>query len=474
MPQRWPLAWLALLLLALTAGCATAPDASPLVEAWITTGDQTRLLARDAVRPSGASSQPRIDVDASRRFQTMVGFGAAITDASAWLIQQRMTEPQRQALLGELFGRDQDAVGFGLVRLTIGASDFSRRHYSLADRPPGETDLALAHFSIDENRADVLPVIQAALAVNPTLQIMASPWSAPGWMKTSGSLIKGSLRPDRYDVYARYLLRYVDAYAAEGVPIFALTLQNEPHHEPDDYPGMRLEPRARAELIGQHLGPMVARRGMQPQLIEWDHNWDDVQAPLAVLADPVARRFVAGTGWHCYAGQVQAQSVVHDAHPDKDTWLTECSGGQWAPGWPESLPWMARHLVIGATRHWARGVLLWNLALDENHGPHLGGCKDCRGVVTIDPRTGAVTRNLEYYALAHASRFVRPGAVRIESTAEVDNLQSVAFRNDDDGSVVLIVCNSGAAARTFSVRQGTLAFEYALPRESVVTLVWRS
>jgi len=476
MPTRWPRRWPALWLLTLAAGCATAPAPGLSVEAWVTTGDRTRLLARDDVRPTtaDASSNARIDVDASRRFQTMVGFGAAITDASAWLIRNRLTDSQRQVLLQELFGRVDGAVGFVLVRLTIGASDFSRRHYSLNDRPPGEADLELAHFSIDENRADVLPVIQAALAVNPTLQIMASPWSAPGWMKTSGSLIKGSLRPDRYDVYARYLLRYVDAYAAEGVPIFALTLQNEPHFEPEDYPGMRLDPRSRAEIVGEHLGPMLARRGMQPQFIEWDHNWDEAQAPLAVLADPVARPYIAGTGWHCYGGQVQAQSVVHEAHPDKDTWFTECSGGQWAPGWPESLPWMVRNLVIGATRHWARGVLMWNLALDENHGPHLGGCKDCRGVVTIDSRTGAVTRNLEYYALAHASRFVRPGAVRIESTAEVDNLQSVAFRNDDDDSVVLIVCNSGAAATTFSVRQGGRAFDYTLPRESVVTLVWRS
>jgi len=476
MSKRWPLAWPALWLLALTAGCAAAPGAGPAVEAWITTGDRTRLLARDHVRQStaGAPSQPRIDVDASRRFQAMVGFGAAITDASAWLIRNRLTDAQRRVLLQELFGRGDGAVGFGLVRLTIGASDFSHRHYSLADRPPGEADLALAHFSIDANRADVLPVIKAALAVNPKLQIMASPWSAPGWMKTSGSLIKGGLRPDRYDVYARYLLRYVDAYAAEGVPIFALTLQNEPHFEPEDYPGMRLDARARAELVGKHLGPMLERRGMKPQLIEWDHNWDEAQAPLAVLADPAARPYISGTGWHCYGGQVQAQSVVHEAHPDKDTWFTECSGGQWAPGWPESLPWMVRNLVVGATRPWARGVLMWNLALDENHGPYLGGCKDCRGVVTIDSRSGAVTRNLEYYALAHASRFVRPGEVRIESTAEVDNLQSVAFRHEDDGSVVLIVCNSGAASKAFAVRQADRVFSYSLPRESVVTLVWRS
>ena len=476
MPDRRPRWRFTLLGVVLATAGATTQGAGLAVEAWITTGDQTRLLARDEVQALSerAALQPTIDVDVSRRYQTMVGFGATITDASAWLIQNRLSVAQRRALLQELFGRGEGAVGFGLVRLTIGASDFSRHHYSFNDRPPGETDLELAHFSIDAQRAEVLPVAQAALAVNPALQIMASPWSAPGWMKTTDSLIKGRLRPDRYDAYARYLLRYVDAYAAEGVPIFALTLQNEPQYEPDDYPGMRLDADTRAELVGRHLGPLLERRGMRPQLIEWDHNWDQPQSPLAVLADPVARRFISGVAWHCYAGDVAAQSVVHAAHPDKDTWFTECSGGEWAPGWPQSLPWVVRNLVIGATRHWARGVLLWNLALDKNHGPHLGGCKDCRGVVTIDSRTGAVTRNLEYYALAHASRFVRPGAVRIESSAEAEGLHSVAFRHDDDGSVVLIVCNSGAAAKTFSVRQAGLGFSYSMPRESVVTLVWRS
>ncbi|MCK7481127.1 MAG: hypothetical protein M0C28_30945 [Candidatus Moduliflexus flocculans] len=203
---------------------------------------------------------------------------------------------------------------------------------------------------------------------------------------------------------------------------------------------MRLDPRARAEIVGKHRAD-AGGSGMQPQLIEWDHNWDEVQAPLAVLADPVARQYIAGTGWHCYGGQVQAQSVVHDAHPEKDTWFTECSGGQWAPGWPESPPWVVRNPNNGATRH-ARGVLM-NLALDEERLVCTWAAARIAAASHDDSRTGAVTRNLEYYAPAHASRFRAAWrVVRVESTAEVDNLQSVAFRNDDDGSIVLIVCNS--------------------------------
>lgn len=191
-----------------------------------------------------------------------------------------------------------------------------------------------------------------------------------------------------------------------------------------------------------------------------------------MLADPLARPYVAGVAWHCYAGDVSAQTRVHNAYPDRETYFTECSGGAWAPVWSDNLLWNVRTLVIGATRGWARGVLLWNLALDENHGPHLGGCGDCRGVVTINSATGEVTRNAEYYALAHASRFVRPGAQRIDSSSGVNGLDSVAFRNADDGSLALLVANSAAATRTFTVRQAGETFAYVLPAGSVATFVW--
>jgi len=452
-----------------------AAQAADTASSWQTRADRTRLLARepDSQFKAGQKALPlHIEVDAGQRFQTMEGFGAAISDASAWLIQHRMSEPQRRALLAELFGRGPAGIGFDLSRLTIGGSDFSRSHYSYLDLPPGQTDMSLAGFSIEPNRADVLPVVKAALAVNPQLQLMASPWSAPGWMKQTDSLIKGRLKPEMYGVFSEYLVRYVDAFAAEGVPIFALTVQNEPHHEPDDYPGMRVDPAERAALVGQHLGPLLAQRGMKTQLIEWDHNWDEVNSPLAVLADPVARRYVSGVGWHCYAGDVQAQTVVHEAHPDKDTWFTECSGGEWAPEWHKTLPWMMKNLVIGSTRGWAKGVLMWNLALDENYGPHLGGCKDCRGVVTINSKTGAVTRNIEYYALGHASKFVRRGAQRIASPAQVGGMDTVAFRNADDGSIALIVSNGEAHNRRFTVGSGARRFAYTLPKHSVVTFTW--
>ena len=438
---------------------------------WVTTGDQARLLSRepDILFGDGTATLPLLSVADTGGYQEIVGFGAAITDASAILINGLPAE-QRERLLHELFDPDS-GIGLSFTRLTIGASDFSPRHYTFDDMPPGERDPTLARFTIEPDRANRLPVVQRALAINPSLTVMASPWSAPAWMKTSDKLIKGSLRPDAYDAFAEYLARYVDAYAAEGVPIFALTIQNEPHFEPDDYPGMRVEPPARARFIGEYLGPRLQRGGSGTRILDWDHNWDEPQSPLAVLRDSVARRYVSGVAWHCYGGEVSAQSTVHDSFPSVDTYFTECSGGDWAPNFSDNLVWNARTLIIGTTRNWARGVLLWNLALDENHGPHLGGCGNCRGVVTIDSKTGAVTRNVEYYALAHASRFVRPGARRIEST-NAPGLENVAFRNRD-GSTVLIVVNTTTVEQRFGVRSHGRALEYALPAAAVATLRWR-
>jgi len=449
-----------------------AADGAAKIEAWVTTSDHRWVLQPVEVRPDSVYAPAEIEVDTGKRYQRMLGFGASITDSSAWLIQHKMTSAQRQALLQELFGRSGDGIGLDFTRLTIGASDFSRHHYSLDDPPNGEADPQLLHFSIDPNLSDVVPVTRQALAVNPQLRVMASPWSAPGWMKNGGSMIKGTLRPEYYDAFARYLLKYVDAYAAEGIPIFALTVQNEPDFEPADYPGMRLNAPARARLIGDHLGPLIAARGKGPLIFDWDHNWDKPQEPKAVLSDPIAGPYVAAVAWHCYGGDPAAQSAVHAAFPDKDAYMTECSDGTWEPVRSGGLPLQTQQLIVQATRDWARGVLFWNLALDERGGPHAGGCDTCIGVVTIDSATGRVSRNNGYYALAHASRFVRRDAYRVASTATGDGLDNVAFQNTDDGSVVLIVTNKNEKKRSFSVRQQARRFNYTLPAKSVATFRW--
>jgi len=452
------------------AGCVSAGEPEePVARVWVTSGDRSQMLSEQAplrFAVDASLERPVLALDVAQRFQHMVGFGAAITDASAWLIQTRLTPPQRAALMQELFGRDAGGLGFSFTRITIGASDFSLNHYSLAD----VADPTLQDFSTRRMEESVFPTVRQALALNPDLEVMATPWSAPGWMKTSGSMIQGELKPEFYAVYADYLQHYIEAAAAQGVPTDYLSIQNEPDFEPDSYPGMRWGPQGRATFIGQHLGPRLLAAGIETDILDWDHNWDQPEQALEVLSDPDAQAFVAGVAWHCYAGDVAAQTRVHDAYPDKSAFFTECSGGAWAPDFSDSFVWMMKNLIIGSTNAWASGVLMWNLALDENHGPHSGGCGDCRGVVTIDSRTGAVQRNQEYYAFGHASRFVRTGAQRI-GLVEAGGLLGVAFVNLD-GERVLVVLNEGSETVTFGIQDGSWQALAELPPKSAATYAW--
>ena len=460
-----------LLATVLTGAFATAACDAGDVQVWLSTSDGTNQLSRQSdleFSTLRAAEPATIAVDPGKRYQEIVGFGAALTDASAILLHH-LPDAARTAVLTELFGRKSGGLGLSFTRLTIGASDFSTIDYSFDDQPKGAKDPGLSAFSIAPNQVDVLPVLKEALTINPDLKVMASPWSAPAWMKTSDSLIKGSLSPDAYPAYAQYFRRYLDAYAAEGVPIYALTIQNEPHFEPDTYPGMRVAPESRAAFIGGYLGPLLVRSHPGVRILDWDHNWDEPQSPLTVLADPTAAPYIAGVAWHCYAGEPTAQGQVHDAHPNKETWFTECSGGDWVAA-KDALVSSAGTLVE-TMRYWSKGALLWNLALDENHGPHLGGCDNCRGVVTIDSKTGAITRTSDYYALGHLSRFVAPGASRIEAGIEPKGVNTVAFRNRD-GSIVVVVVNRADERRAVSVREGLRGFTYNLPPGAVATFAW--
>jgi glucosylceramidase len=463
--------------LALTlCGCANLPGREPSqARIWVTTGDQSLLMAEQAPlvtsRMEDVSGLPVVTVNAAERHQSMVGFGASITDASAWLIQTKLTQAQRDGLMTELFGRGDGGLGFSFTRLTIGASDFSLDHYSLDDAPGGAADPELKYFSVERPAQYVFPTVRQALAINPDLQVMATPWSAPAWMKTSNSLVKGQLKSEAYPVYANFFARYIKAAGKAGVPTDYLSIQNEPDFEPENYPGMRWPAADRARFYGDYLGPVFKREAIRTRVLDWDHNWDQPQQPLTVLADPKAAAVVSGVAWHCYAGEVSVQAQVAAVHPDKDVFFTECSGGQWAPRFDESFSWTMSKLVIGATRGGARGVLMWNLALDETYGPHAGGCGDCRGVVTIDSRTGAVERNQEYYAFGHASRFVKPGAVRIGSPARVGDLETVAFLNRD-GQRVLIVLNAGQIPSAFVIADGPRRFKATILPRAAATFVW--
>jgi glucosylceramidase len=396
-----------------------------------------------------------------------------MTDSSAWLIYTQMPADKRQAVMTSLFS-PTEGIGLSAMRIPMGASDFAHGgHYSYDDMPAGEADPELAHFSIEHDQAYIIPALQEALRINPDLMIMASPWSPPAWMKDSDSLTKGTLLPQYYHAWAQYFVKFIQAYQAEGLPIYAVTLQNEPHFEPGTYPGMRLEPADEANLVKNYLKPAFEQAGLSTRILVWDHNWNEWKYPLEVYKDTEAKDMIGGSAFHCYAGSVAGQGIVHDAYPDKDIYFTECSGGTWVGGFTEGFKSDMRNLIVGATRNWARTVIKWNLALDPAHDPHSGGCATCDGLVTIDPAAAAgFTYNFDYYTLGHASKFVRQGAFRIASSSYTfSKFESVAFINPD-GSKVLIVSNTSTNPVPFAVRWGERAFDYQLSAGSAATFTW--
>ena len=452
---------------------AAANAAPPAAEMWLTTPDEKAKLLAQPSQPVGgaATGAEAIAIDSSKHFQKMRGFGAAMTDASAQVLSS-LPAAKRRAIMAELFGRANGGLGLSFTRLTIGASDFSTRDYSYDDTPGNRPDPGLRYFSIAPAKKYVLPRVREALAINPHLLVMASPWSAPAWMKTTGSLIKGELVPRYYSAFANYLAKTVEAFDRQGVHVSMLTIQNEPNFEPENYPGERVTPPERAAIIGRYVGPTFKSRGLATRILDWDHNWDHPEMPLAVLRDPVARRYISGIAWHCYDGDVAAQSPVHDAYPRKDAWVTECSGGNWSPKFAEVLGWMVDKLIIGASNNWSRGTLLWNLALDPAHGPHTGGCGDCRGVVTIDPETGTVERNVEYYVLGHASRFVLPGAFRVATITRGEGIEAAAFLNPDGSRIAIVHRKSGEG--TITIALDGERYAVTLANGAVATLRWRA
>lgn len=456
---------------------------SDSVAVYLTTPDQQQLFAQQSTLTRAKDTAAiNIMMDTSRQFQEIEGFGAAMTGSSAYVMQQHMSPEQRRALLEDLFGIEK-GIGINYIRMSIGASDFSTAPYSYDDITAGQRDDSLKHFTIGPDQKEVVPVLKQVVAINPDIHIMGSPWSAPAWMKTSGKLEGGSLRTDAYDVYARYFVKYIRAFGQEGIKITALTVQNEPQYEAF-YPTMKMTAHEQGVFIKNHLGPLLEKEGLseQTKVMLFDHNWNSPEYPISILDDSLIAKYVAGAAFHCYEGAVGAMSKVHDAHPEKGLYFTECSGGSWSPLFADNLQYMVRQLLIGTVNNWSKNVLLWNMALDEKNGPTTNqpgtgegnrGCMTCRGVVTVNSTDGAVTRNVEYYSLAHFSKFVRPGARRIYSSALPDKgIENVAFLNAD-GSRVMVVINTTQQERTFSVSERHDVYSCVLQPGAVATLVWR-
>lgn len=479
------------------AACNTAPTptsslettaAGDTAQVYLTTPDRSKLLARQGdVTFGNAGSGPTISVDANQTFQSMDGFGASITDSSASLLY-KLSPSRRSEVMRSIF--DPNAgISMSFLRQPIGSSDFvDGPHYTFNDIPANETDFNMSRFSIDHDRAQIIPLLREALALNPSLKVMLTPWGQPAWMKQGDQQFGGRLKDDPAVVraYALYLVKSIQAYETAGVPVYGLTVQNEPQNvNPDGYLGTDMPVATEAAVINA-LGPMLRDAGLgRVKIMGFDHNWqlfpgdpsNEPNYPYDLLRTSAAQ-YIAGTAYHCYSGDASAQSALHNAFPNKDIWFTECSGfrgfnDSQAKAFADTLNFHAKNITIAATRNWAKAVVNWNLVLDNNGKPNNGGCGRspdgvCTGAVAINGTT--VQYNAEYYNLGHMSKFVKSGAVRIGSNNTGD-VTDVAFKNPD-GSIVLVAHNSGSGQQSFNVAFGGSSFNYTLPAGGLATMIW--
>ncbi|MBV1946229.1 ricin-type beta-trefoil lectin domain protein [Streptomyces sp. BV129] len=486
--MRRPLRPARLLLAALltTAGITTfhtpaAHAAGEPVTAWLTTTDDSagRHVVRGlepqtpfAFSAGTGGGGENITVDENTRYQTFTGGGASFTDTAAWLMNSSgaLSQATRDATMRKLFS-PTDGIGLSFLRNPMGASDLARSGYTYDDVPAGQSDPSLAKFSLARDLADVLPLTRQARQLNPNLTVMASPWTAPAWMKDSGSLNGGWLKAEDYGAYASYFVKYLQGWRDQGVPVSYVTAQNEPTCC-SGYPSMSWNASGLAYFTKSELLPKLQQAGLSTKVLAHDWNWDTYDSYAAQTVDDAAVRShpnFGGIAWHGYGGDVNKQTAVHNQYPALDAFATEHSGGTWiADQQREDLS-----DIINYTRNWAKSVTKWSLAVDQNMGPHNGGCGTCTGLVTVhngDGRSGSVDYTVEYYDMGHLTKFVRPGAQRIASTAS-GAVPNVAWRNPD-GSKALIAYNGATSARQMTINWGSQHATYTLPARTSATFTW--
>ncbi len=459
----------------LLANCNKSGDNKPTpqpvgeVEQWLTSSNQSKLLEKQATLLAFASTdgnRQSISVDEATTYQTMSGFGYTLTGGSALLIKN-MSSAQRAKLLSELFGNGTASIGVSYLRISLGASDLSPKVFSYNDLPSGATDPTLSQFTLADDTLALIPVLQEILAINPAIKIMASPWSAPTWMKSNNSSVGGSLLPQFYNAYAQYFVKYIKAMKDKGISIDAVTVQNEPQHGGNN-PSMVMSAAEQTNFVKNNLGPAIRDASLTTNIIIWDHNCDNPQYPISVLSDATARSFIKGSAFHLYAGDITAMSSVHNAYPDKDLYFTE----QWTGAngsFSGDFQWHMKNVVIGSVRNWAKVALEWNLANDPQYGPHTpGGCTECKGAITINGSD--YVRNVSYYIIAQAAKFVPAGSVVIGSSG-LATTPYAAFKTPA-GKKILIVMNDGSQPLRFNIKYNNKYAAAELAAGTAATYVW--
>lgn len=464
------------------------------VQVLLSSADKSHLLSEqpDLILEANDQSVNKdfvIQVNESVKYQQIDGFGAALLDGTALLVTEALDQKSLDDLWIELFDPNL-GIGLSYLRLAVGASDLSPELYSYEDKK--------GVFSVDHDKlvAPVFPLVLKALKLNPRLKIMGSTWSPPAWMKTNKSMIQGSLAPEHQDDYAKYLVKTVKAWKAEGLPVHALTIQNEPKNGNffttslfNLYPQDPVPPTAPVDqqtFLAKYLGPAFKQAGLDTKLLLWDHNYKEhgfnmIEHILTTLSDPIARQYSGGVAFHCYSdGDVSSVATIPQSYPGQDIYMTECSSGTWT-SWEAQFNYDADQWIIEPLRAGAKIVLKWGLVLDDNHEPYLkgykGSCSGCIGAVVIHKNqegqyNGKWSFDRDYYILGQISKFVKPGAYRISSNDQKNGpIRNVAFENPDK-SKVLYVHNTSSESQRFVVKTKIEMFKYEIPKQSVVTFKW--
>ncbi|MBK1896331.1 glycoside hydrolase family 30 protein [Chryseobacterium paridis] len=455
-------------LLPLSACKSNSANKRNEVQVWLTKGDESvKLQQQPSIHfTDNPVSGQNIEIDDTQKFQYIDGFGYTLTGGSVEVIN-RLSESKRKALLNELFGSNNNSISVSYLRLSVGASDLDSEVFSYDDLPEGQTDVSLEYFSLARDK-DLIAMLKEILLINPKIKIISAPWSSPVWMKDNGKSKGGSLKPEYYKVYANYFVKYIQGMKKEGITIDAITPQNEPLH-PGNNPSLYMTSDQQKDFIKNHLGPVFKSNRIKTKIVVYDHNCNKPEYATNILSDPEAYQFVDGSAFHLYEGDISALSTVHNAYPNKNLYFTE----QWTgskSNFNEDLNWHTKNVIIGSMRNWSKTALEWNLANDPKFQPHtIGGCTECKGAITVSG-SESFTRNVSYFIIAHATKFIPANSQRIASS-QTDNLSTVAFRTPE-GKTVLIVQNNSKTEEVFSLKINQKTAPVTLSGNSVATYIF--
>ncbi len=454
------------------------------IEMNVTTANKSMLFTSI---PLSFNTKPNMSIEStiymnpSEKFQTIDGFGAAITGSSCYNLL-KMTQANRTKLLKETFD-PATGMGYSYIRISIGCSDFSMDEYTCCDQP------GIENFAIHElDRRDLFPILKEILAINPSLKILASPWTSPRWMKVNNltelkpynSWTSGQLNPAYYQDYATYFVKFIQAMASEGFVMNAITIQNEPLNRGNSA-SLYMTWQEQAAFIKNALGPKFAAAGITTKIWAFDHNYnydniaDQVSYPVKMYADPEVAKYIDGAAYHAYGGDKSELLNVHNAFPNKNLYFTEMSIGTWNYSFDGDLMWSMREIGIGTLNNYGKAVMVWNFMLDEKGAPNRpGGCTTCYGAVDINTKDYAtLDRKSHFYMIGHLSKAISPNATRIGTMGfKASGLYYTAVENTD-GTYGLVLQNDTQTAIKVTIDDNKHSFAYNIPAKSLVSCRWK-